>query len=278
MRCKPLAAIGLVALAVFVRPAVSQPGPATGLIVVAPQRVEINLFYGGATIEVGAQVPAGYEAAVRLMARPERLELKRLGKKAGVLWMSVGDATFENIPVVYQVLTSAPLADMGSPTERTRWMLGYDSLVPNSAPAASLRSQLVGLKEHEGLFAVREKALERGDPRAASKIPQPTSAAAAGDPMSNAVSDAPGLLRGTFRLPARAPAGDYTLDLIGFKDQRAVHLASATLHVEQVGVVRTLRELALDHGLFYGIAACLIAIAAGLVTGRLFRSRSDEGH
>jgi len=277
MRRLALAAIGLAVFAVFARPAVSQSSPPAGLIVAAPEHVEITLFYGGANIEVAAQVPAGYEVAVRLMARPERLELKRLGKKAGVLWMGVGDASFENIPVVYQVLTSAPLVDLGPQPERARWKLGYDALVPDTAPGASLRAELVGLKEHEGLFAVRESALQRGNPRDASKIPL-LSNATAGDLGSPPASDASVLMRGSFHLPARVPAGDYALDLIGFKDHRAVHLASAALHVEQVGVVRTVRELALDHGLFYGIGACLVAIVAGLVTGRLFRSKSDGAH
>lgn len=277
MRRKGLAAIGLAVFTVFAGLAAGQASEPNGLIVAAPERVEIDLFYSGANIEVAAQVPGGYEAAARLMVRPGRLELKRLGKKAGVLWMSVGDATFENIPVVYQVLTSAPLADMGSQQERARWLLGYDALVPDSAPGSSLRAELVGLKEHEGLFAMREGALEPGDSRNASDTPLLTNAAAGDSPLSFAAG-APRLLRGSFHLPARAPAGDYTLDLIGFKDQRAVHLASTALHVEQVGVVRALRELALEHGLFYGIAACLVAIVAGLLTGRLFRSKSGEAH
>jgi Putative transmembrane protein (Alph_Pro_TM) len=88
----------------------------------------------------------------------------------------------------------------------------------------------------------------------------------------------PQRLRGTFRLPASAPAGDYSVDLIGFKDQHAVHLASATLHIEHAGAVRIMRHLALDHGTTYGGAASLIAIVVGLLTGVLFRSRSNEGH
>jgi Putative transmembrane protein (Alph_Pro_TM) len=277
MKCTALVAIALAVFVVFGRPAVGQPASPSGVIIVAPERVEINLFYSGANIEVGAQVPAGYEVAIRLMTHPERLELKRLGKRAGVLWMSAGDVTFENLPVVYQVLSSAPLADMGPQTERAQWMLGYDSLVPDSAPGASWRGELVGLKEHDGLFAVREGALQQGEAQVAAKVPLLAGAAGAGDPPAS-LPHAFRVLRGTFRLPARAPAGDYTLDLIGFKDQRAAHLGSATLHVEQAGAVRTVRELALDHGLTYGIAASLFAIVAGLLTGRLFRSKADEGH
>jgi putative transmembrane protein Alph_Pro_TM len=266
MRQVRLAAIALAIFAVFAiwpRPAASQPASATGDLMVVPERVEIDLSYSGANIEVGAEVPAGYEAAARLMSRPERLELKKLGKKAGLLWMGVGTVTFENLPVVYQVLTTAPLAGLGPPALRAQWMLGYESLIPDHAPGADLRRELVGLKERDGLFALREGALVRRGKSASLVAPG---------------ADAPQRLRATFRLPASAPAGDYSVDLIGFKDQHAVHLASATLHIEHAGAVRIVRRLAIDHGLTYGGAASLIAIVVGLLTGVLFRSRSNEGH
>jgi hypothetical protein len=263
MRHASVAAIALAIFSVLPRTAASQPASVTGDLMVVPERVEIDLSYNGANIEVGAEVPAGYEAAVRLMSRPERLELKKLGKKAGLLWMGAGTVTFENIPVVYQVLSTAPLAGLGPQALRAQWMLGYESLIPDQAPGADLRGDLVGLKEHGGLFALREGALMRRG-KSASLV-------ATG-------AEAPQRLRGTFRLPASAPAGDYSVDLIGFKDQRAVHLASATLHIEHAGAVRIVRHLALDHGLTYGGAASLIAIVVGLLTGVLFRSKSNEGH
>lgn len=264
MRPVRLAAIAIAILSVLPRPAAGQPASATGDLMVVPERVEIDLSYNGANIEVGAEVPAGYEAAVRLMTRPERLELKKLGKKAGLLWMGAGTVTFENIPVVYQVLSTAPLAGLGPQALRAQWMLGYESLIPDHAPGADLRGELVGLKEHGGFFALREGALARTGQNA------PVSAAAGAEP--------PQRLRGTFRLPASAPAGDYSVDLIGFKNQHAVHLASATLQIEHAGAVRIMRHLAIDHGTTYGGAASLIAIVVGLLTGVLFRSRSNEGH
>jgi len=279
MRRTRLAASALALFASLPGLASGQPEGATGVIIVVPERVEINLFYNGANIEVAAEMPAGYEAAVRLMAHPERLELKKLGKKAGVLWMGAGNATFENIPVVYQVLTSAPLAGLGPQALRAQWMLGYESLVPDHAPGAALRGELVGLKERDGLFALREGALARSGQGAPPASPLLTGAAEAGDPSPTAPLAQPmQLWRGTFRLPACAPPGDYAVDLIGFKGQRAVHLASATLHIEHAGAVRFVRYLAIDHGLTYGSAACLIAIIVGLLTGRLFRSRAHEGH
>src|SRR5271157_2765265 len=199
MRHTRLAAATLAILASLPRPAPGQPGGATGVIMVVPEHVEINLFYTGANIEVGAELPAGYEAAVRLMAHPERLELKKLGKKAGVLWMGAGNATFENIPAVYQVLTSAPLAGLGPPELREQWRLGYDSLIPDHAPEAALRGELVGLKEREGLFALREGALMRSGQNVPPASPPVTGAAEVGELAPAApLAQPPQLWLGTF--------------------------------------------------------------------------------
>jgi hypothetical protein len=247
---------------------------APSAISIEPQRVGIGLTYNGATVKIRAQVPAGYSAAVRLTAHPGRLELKRMGKRAGLLWMGVGEVSFENVPAVYQVLTSANLSELGSPQSLAEWKLGYESLVPDGVPGAALRSELVGLKEHEGLFSLQQGGLTLAEPEAA-KSPVLTTVSEAGDPSPAA---SPQVLQGSFRLPARAPAGDYTIDLIGFKDGQAFNLGSAKLHLETVGLAKKLNDLAHEHGLAYGISACVIAILVGLLTGLIFQPKSDESH
>jgi hypothetical protein len=275
MRRVGLAAAIMTLLASVSRPVIGDSAGAESAIVVEPERVEIGLFYTGATIRVRIEKPAGYQVAVRFMGHPERLDLKRLGKKAGLLWMSVGDVTFENMPVVYQVLSSVPLADLGSPRVLAQSNLGYDALMPADAPGAAFRAELVAMKEHSGLFAIREGELAAPGTEDRPKRP-PVGAVTEAPEVTGA--ERPELIQGVFHLPARAPAGEYSVDLIGFKDQQAVLLGHATVQLEYAGVVRALRDLALDHGLAYGIVACVIAIAVGLLTGLLFRPGAEEGH
>jgi hypothetical protein len=271
------AAVVLTLVAAGWVPARGQSAPPTGAIQIEPSRVEVGLFYNGATVTVRVEVPAGYQAALLLSARPGSLELKRLGKRGGILWMGVGHVAFENVPAVYQVLSSAPLPQLGAPETLATWKLGYKSLVPDDAPGAYLRSQLVGLKEHEGLFAIQPTGLmpvaqAAGSPHVAT-IKGPGNGSA-----TSALAAKTVVLQGAFRLPPRAPVGDYTLELIGFKDGHAVGLNSASLQLEQVGMVLQLRRFAFDHGLAYGIVASLIAVVVGLLTGLIFQPKSDEAH
>jgi hypothetical protein len=275
MRRTALSLAVLVSLAGMASPAMGQSR--TRPIALDPQTVKIGMTFDGVMIEVSAEVPSGYEAAVRLMGRPERQELVKLGKKAGLLWMGVGAITLETMPRVFQVLTSAPLAEAASPTALASWSLGYAYLVPDRVLDAAMRAEFVGLKEHEGLFAIHEGGLARTVSAASPTGAVPKGADAQAKPATAQKSETE-LLHGTFRLPAGVRAGDYAVELIGFKDRRAVHLGSTTLRLEYVGVARALRHLAFDHGLAYGIAASLIAIVVGLLTGFLFRPKADESH
>jgi hypothetical protein len=251
--------------------------PAVGLLALDPRSVGIDLSFSGATVEVTAVVPDGFEAAVRLMGRPERQQLKKLGKRAGVLWMSAGDITLEHVPNVYQVLTSAPLQRLASSAVLAQWTLSYDALIAGQAIDAESRSEFVKLKEHDGLFAMREDALVAERPAADTMAPHADASRVLAH-SGPAAAGIPTLLRGTLRVPSRVPAGDYTVDLIGFEGGRAVHLARTTLSLRHVGAARQLRRLALDHGLAYGSVASLLAVVVGLLTGFLFRPRAEESH
>jgi hypothetical protein len=275
MRAVVWAVILLVLSAVEVRASGDLPPIPRGTLEVRPATVRMNLFYRGTKVDVRAGVPAGYSgAAVRLMGHAERLELKKKGKWAGVLWMSVGDVVFDDVPIVYQLITSAPLTDLAGPEVLAKWKLGYDALLVSSGGEPALREELVKLKAASGLFLVEAGTLREqkgGDQR----VPGSVAAAEGGQ------EGAPAALRflhGSFQLSPRAPAGDYVVDLIGFKNRRAFPLASVKLRVEYTGVVRALRELAMHHGLLYGVGAVVIAIVVGLLTGLVFDRKTDEGH
>jgi len=250
--------------------AAAQPVPAPGALTVSPQRVPIGVLYNGTALDLHITVPSGYQAAVRLIGRRNHLVLKKKAKRGGVLWMSAGEVTFENIPVVYQVLTSAPLSELGSPQLLAEMQLGYEWLVPPESPNASLREELVKLKEREGLFGISQGGLSRpGEKRRSPAHELPPSPAGGGSQTQ---------FSGVVRLPALAPPGEYRVDLVVFSAGHASLLGSTTVRLERVGVVRMMYRLAMDHSLLYGCLAVVIAILAGLLCGLLFQSKSDEAH
>lgn len=252
-RAAPIVVL-LVAAGLLPGPAVPAADPPEALVV-EPSRVPVGLFFTGATLRVTGRIPDDCEAAVRLSSGAERLELKEKGRVGGVLWMSVGDVVFEAAPVLYQLLTTAPLDTLAPAGVLDEWQLGYAAVVvPADEKAARLTLELVALKERDGLYADREGGLRVSPDGGAVRVD------------------------GQFTLPASVRPGDYSVALVAFSGGRARELGRATVVVERVGAVRMMWELAMDHGLFYGSTAVVIALAAGLLTGLLFRSKRHGTH
>jgi len=225
-------------------------------LAIEPDHIPIGMAYDGATVQVDVAVPAGYEAAIRVMGKAETLEMKRKGKVGRVLWMSVGEVTFEAVPVVYFLLTSRPLAESAPATVLWEWQLGYEALARRAGWPSGLSPELIKLKEKEGCFLVGEGQLVR------------SGSAGGGSTVR---------LAGSFRFPARAPAGEYRVDLFGFHERRAIHLGSTTVRLEYTSLARVLRSVATEHGLIYGGVAVVVAVLAGLTTGYVFHPKRGKG-
>ncbi len=227
-----------------------------GGVSLEPDAIPIGMRYRGATVRVSAEVPAGYGVAIRVLGRAETLEMKRKGKVAHLLWMSVGEVTFQAVPAVYFLLTSMPLAHLAPASALREWKLGYEALASAAGWEPGLSPELIRLKETEGCFRVGEGQLVRSGATPGGATDRWT---------------------GRFRFPAQAPAGEYAVDLFGFHDRRVVHLASTTVRLERTGAARLLRSVAMEHGLIYGGVAIVVAVLAGLFTGFVFHPRRGKG-
>lgn len=235
---------------------VGPAAPRTGEVSVEPDHVGIDLQFGGADVTVRAEIPAGYEAGVRLMGARQRVELKRKGRIWGVLWTGVEEVSLDDVPTAYMLSTSVPLPDLAGADDLAGQDLGYAALVRDAGPEGDVFRELIKLKQREGLYA--------------ESVGDLTLTAGSGPDTATLVA--------SFRLPARIPAGTYAIDVFGFRGGRIHAVGSATVEVEQVGLARALHGLAMQHGLLYGCAAVVIAILAGLATGLVFGLRSGKGH
>jgi len=233
----------------------------SGSIDVIPSTLEVSTFFSGATVRVEGTAPQSDGLAVVLSGSSETQELKRKGKVWGVLWMNVGEVSFDQVPSVYMVASSDPLCELAPYDVRTSLRLGEDVLAEASVSAegdedgARLFGELVKLKEQEGLYRTGEGTLE-----------------------VVARNEEGWRYSGSFELPARVPEGTYTLVLWSFDDGKATELATAELRVAEVGVIREIADFAMSHGLLYGVFAVIIALAAGLLTGFLFGMAGKGGH
>jgi uncharacterized protein (TIGR02186 family) len=236
--------------------AAAQPAPvAADSLAIQPREVPIGLFYGGTTIEVTAEVPAGRPYAILLEGHPKPLTVKRKGKVWGLLWMNVAEEEFAEVPTVYLLQTNAPLRDLASDEQLAAAGLGYDALVRRAGGDAVAFQELVELKEKEGFFAIDPSAL-----------------------VLAATAQGTAHLSASFPLAARIPAGEYTVRLYGFSGGDVQLMAQSVVKLEQIGLVLAMHTLAMEHGLLFGCTAVAIAMLAGFSTGLVFGRGSSAGH
>lgn len=240
------------------------PAPEVGgaaTLQVVPSTVAVHTFFNGATLRIEGVAPAADDLALVLSGPRGNVELKRKGKVWGVLWMNVGEVSFQDVPSVYMLASSRAVSDLATYDVRTRLGLGADALGAHCARTCAeqegerLFAELVKLKQHEGLYGAAQEALL-------------TTPGEGGRKRYSA----------TFLLPARIPVGTYSVVLWGFRDGAGTVLAQGEVNVASVGVIHDIAALARSHGLLYGILAVIIALVTGLITGVVFGLGSKKGH
>lgn len=225
---------------------------------IEPDQVKIGLFYGGQKIYCNAETPAGYDTVIKVSGKNQDLELKKKGKKGGVLWMNVGELSYKAVPSLLLIKSSRPLINVSSKKVLGQLGIGYEALGAkvSSGPddeARSLFGELVKLKRKEGLFSVDENGIEV---RPLGSGTQKVSA--------------------TFFLPPKAPPGEYKVEVFGFRDGKNLLKGAGSIKLDFARTMAFISMMAKNHGLLYGCLAVIIAITAGLITGFVFGGKSGS--
>ena len=183
------------------------------------------------------------------------------GKKLG-LWMTVGTATFKNVPALYQCLTSGAAQEIMSRETATAEGAGFQRLkeeievrievgrVEQEIGVGRWKEEFVEFEQSRGLFYLGESELEVRDGQDGLKK-----------------------VSGEIVIPARSPVGSYRAVLLALKDGVPVGRVEETLSVDLMPPVAFLRRLAVEHGWTYGIVAVIAALGAGLGVGAITPSK-----
>jgi uncharacterized protein (TIGR02186 family) len=169
------------------------------------------------------------------------------------LWVNADSRVLENVPTYLAVLANRPLDAITNTETLRRLQLGLDN-VPllqrasvNIADAASddpFRVAFIKIKSEQGLY--REA--------------------------SNGVTFlAPPLFRASIPLPAEVPVGTYEVDVRLFADGAQIARTPAPFEVYKSGFEQVVTAAAREHGVLYGLATAMMAIATGWFASVVFR-------
>jgi len=82
---------------------------------------------------------------------------------------------------------------------------------------------------------------------------------------------APALFRASIPLPAEVPVGTYEVDVKLFADGAQIARTPAPFEVYKSGFEQVVTAAARDHGVLYGLATAIMAIATGWFASVVFR-------
>jgi hypothetical protein len=226
---------------------------ATGIdFTVTPGGIEIDALYNGTTITVEGQVPDGSQVVLRFTGKPGEVHMKQKGKVMGLLWMNMNALTFDHVPAVCLVESTAELAGMGAVGAKLGLEGVSDNFViePATADRAMLMPEFLKLKRNEGLYREAAGAVKLGE--------------------------AEGGLR-TFSaqvdIPSRLSPGTYAMEVFAVKDGQVAAQGVKSVNARMIGIPSMLADLAFNHGAWYGVLASIIAILSGLAIGLVFQSK-----
>jgi uncharacterized protein (TIGR02186 family) len=177
------------------------------------------------------------------------IEVRRKEAVAGI-WLNRGKAVAEDMPSFFVLAASRPLTDILQPQEVDKFSLGINYITPrwsdqpppgqNAAYAAAVRRRMA-----EGhLYTERMNAVD---------IIEET------------------LFRTEVSFPANVPVGRYSAEVFLVQDGRVMARKTVPLAVDKIGLERAIYDFAHTHPAWYGLAAVLLALAAGMTAGAISR-------
>jgi len=213
--------------------------------------VELVLF---GSVERDAASPARrgpYDVVATITGPREPLRTRRKQRVLGI-WVNTDSRTFVDPPSYLAVLASRPLDAITSAENRRRLQLGiadtpFPELIHNDIGEVSndpFRAALIRLMLERGLYSE--------EPNGVTFL-------------------TPTLFRAAIALPAQVPTGTYTVDVKLFADGNLIAHTDSAFEIVKVGFEQFVVNAAREHGLLYGFATAMMALATGWIASIAFR-------
>lgn len=217
--------------------------------------IQIDLTYHGGHISIAGKSDANVDLILKIFSYEGHEKLMKKEKVAGVVWMNVGELSFDNTPNLYYLRSTKKPEEILSPQQMTTYGIGYDALMKNAEikPLSSpeekrvLFDDFIKYKESKKLFSESVGDIDIKPENGGQSY----------------YTD--------FDWPYQVPPGKYQVAVYAVKDGEVVDTAETEVVVEKTGTVKTLADMAGENGALYGAAAIGVAVIAGFGVGVIFK-------
>jgi uncharacterized protein (TIGR02186 family) len=225
--------------------------------------IKIGFFYHGSTVDIsGFSNPKNSDLIVKITSPEGPQKFRKKVKAAGLLWMNDGELKFEHAPSLYFLYSTRKLDDILSQEERDKYVIGYSALnghmeitpVANEDEKTKFFNEFVKFKESSHLYSISSQKISRN------------------------VKDGKQSYLIELNWPYQAPPDNYLVTVYAVKDKKVIEKAEANMLVEQVGIVKTLYNMAKNNGALYGLTSIFAALVAGFIVAIVFPKKGKGGH
>ncbi len=213
--------------------------------------ISITSSFAGTDLLLFGAIEGGRGDIIVVVRGPEqRVVMRRKEHVGGILWINRRSETFGRVPGYYAVAASRPVRETAPDSLTARLQIGIDNLRFEADKALSeaelddFSQAIVRAKMRDDLYRV-----------------EPAKVVMLGET----------LFRTRIEFPANVPVGDYFVQVYLLRDGQVVGAQATPLFIKKFGVERQIFEFAHRQPLIYGIAAVILALAAGWAAGVIFR-------
>jgi uncharacterized protein (TIGR02186 family) len=251
-----------IGLMLLLLPSVSAAVAAERLVVsLSTQRVLINSVFSGAELVLFGAVERdgtsperrfGYDITAIISGPRQSLLTLRKEKVAGI-WVNVESRTFVNVPSYLAILANRPFEQITNAEARRRLHIGFENTILRQQIGPDVADVVREDAFRQAFLRLKvERRLYLESPNAVTFL-------------------APTLFRASVPLPAEAPVGSYSVDVMLLADGVMIARTTSAFEVLKVGFERFVVTAAREYGLLYGIVTAMMALSTGWFASIVFR-------
>ncbi|MBW1680785.1 MAG: TIGR02186 family protein [Deltaproteobacteria bacterium] len=217
---------------------------------ISPSSLEMGTFFSGKAVKISGRISSGRHVIIEIRG-PEEKSIFNVKGRMGPFWMNRGKVELEHAPFFYMLLLppgddwTGRLPALGIGLENLEKEVDIHS---GTLDADTVFRRFVRLKRFEGLYGEMKDAIHYSHKEPGGK---------------EFVAE--------FRFPSSTAPGEYRIVFHFVRNARVESRLDKKFDVEEVGFIRTVREVAYSRSLLYGFLCVVIALFVGTVMGLLFK-------
>jgi uncharacterized protein (TIGR02186 family) len=222
--------------------------------------IKIDFLYHGSTVSVRGVSDPDTDIIIKITSDEGHQILREKGQTGGLLWMNVGELKIDQVPNVYFLYSTRKIADILNRDEISKYVIGYPALEKHVVMNASDTEEkdkwfheFIKFKEATKLYLTTTGQISLTEDKGIQSYYILT------------------------QWPYQAPPGKYTVTVYAVKNRKVVETATSNVAVEQVGIVKSLSNMAKNDAAEYGFISVFAALSTGFGVGMIFR-KSGGAH